>query len=173
VNQTFDHSPLGGKETIYRETLKQLESLLAEDDNFIASLANTVALLKFSFNSFSWVGFYLESNGELVVGPFQGKPACVRIGWGEGVCGIAAQSKQTLIVRNVESFPGHIACDPLSKSEIVVPIQVGGKVLGVLDVDSENLSNFDEIDRTYLQKVVEMLKGKFKNSGREEWSRDV
>lgn len=162
MDQIFKHPPVGDRETIYRETLKQLESLLAEDDNLIASLANTAALLKFNFNSFSWVGFYLESQGELLVGPFQGKPACVRIGWGKGVCGAAAESRQTLIVPDVANFPGHIACDPMSNSEIVVPMEVGGRVIGVLDVDSQHLADFNETDRTYLEKVVEMVKLKFK-----------
>lgn len=164
MDQIFDHPPVGAKETIYRETLRQLEFLLGEDDNLIASLANTAALLKFNFNSFSWVGFYLESQGDLVVGPFQGKPACVRIGWGKGVCGVAAESKETLIVPDVGNFPGHIACDPMSKSEIVVPIQVGGRVVGVLDVDSQNPANFNETDRACLEKVVEMVKPKFVKS---------
>jgi GAF domain-containing protein len=109
----------------------------------------------------------LKSQGDLVVGPFQGKPACVRIKPGKGVCGTAAERMETIIVPDVSKFPGHIACDPLSRSEIVVPIQVGGKVVGVLDVDSQNLSNFDETDRVYLEKIVEMLKPKFRNSGRE------
>jgi L-methionine (R)-S-oxide reductase len=162
VDQILEHPPVRGRAEVYRETLKQLESLLAEDDNLIASLANTAALLKFSFSSFSWVGFYLESQGDLVVGPFQGKPACVRIGWGKGVCGAAAKSKETLIVSDVGRFTGHIACDPMSKSEIVVPIEVGGRVVGVLDVDSQHLADFNETDRTYLEKVVEMVKLKFK-----------
>ena len=135
MNQTFQLALSGDKERIYEETLKQLDSLLAEDDNLISSLANTSALLKFSFNSFSWVGFYLESQGELVVGPFQGKPACVRIGWGKGVCGAAAQNGKTIVVPDVSKFPGHIACDPMSKSEIVVPIEVKGRIVGVLDVE--------------------------------------
>jgi len=162
VDQIFEHPPVRGRAEVYRETLRQLESLLADDDNLIASLANTAALLKLNFNSFSWVGFYLESQGDLIVGPFQGKPACVRIRWGKGVCGVAAESKQTLIVPDVGSFPGHIACDPLSRSEIVVPIQVEGRVVGVLDVDSQHLADFNETDRTYLEKVVEMVKLKFK-----------
>lgn len=164
MEQIFEYPPAGDKETIYKETLQQLESLLAEDDNLIASLANTAALLKLNFASFSWVGFYLTSDGELIVGPFQGKPACVRIGIGKGVCGVAAEKKETIIVPDVSKFPGHIACDPMSRSEIVMPIQVGGKVVGLLDVDSQNLSNFDETHRAYLEKVVESLKRKFKNS---------
>jgi L-methionine (R)-S-oxide reductase len=160
----FEHPPVGDKETIYEHTVEELESLLAGDDNLIASLANAAALLKFNFNPFSWVGFYLESQGDLVVGPFQGKPACVRIKPGKGVCGAASERKETIVVPDVSRFPGHIVCDPMSRSEIVVPIQVAGKVVGVLDVDSENLSNFDETDRVYLEKIVEMLKPKFRNS---------
>jgi L-methionine (R)-S-oxide reductase len=164
MDQTFERPPVGDKETIYKETLKQLESLLAEDNDLLASLANTTALLKLNLGSFSWVGFYLASHGELVVGPFQGKPACTRIELGKGVCGTAAEKNETIIVPDVSKFPGHIACDVMSRSEIVVPIQVGEKVVGVLDVDSQNLSNFDETDKAYLERVVEILKPKFKDS---------
>jgi L-methionine (R)-S-oxide reductase len=173
VDQIFEHPPAGDKETIYRDTVAQLESLLAEDDNLLASLANTTALLKLNFASFTWVGFYLESNGELVVGPFQGKPACVRIKPGKGVCGAAAERMETVIVSDVSKFPGHIACDPMSRSEIVVPIQVGGRLVGVLDVDSQGLSDFNETDRAYLEKIVEMLKPKFRSSSREGESQDA
>jgi len=173
VDNISEYRPVGNRQTIYRETLKQLESLLAEDDNLIASLANTAALLKLNFSSFSWVGFYLESQGDLVVGPFQGKPACVRIKIGRGVCGIAAERRKTVIVPDVSKFPDHIACDPTSRSEIVVPIEVGGKVVGVLDVDSQELSDFGETDRAYLEKIVEMLKPKFRKSSREGESQDA
>ena len=149
------------KATVYKATLSQLESLLAEDDNLIASLANTSALLKVNFSSFSWVGFYFATQGDLVLGPFQGKPACVRIRFGRGVCGAAAQRKEAIIVEDVTKFPGHIACDPLSRSEIVIPILNAGTVLGVLDVDSENMANFDQTDKVCLEDVVGLLKPKF------------
>jgi L-methionine (R)-S-oxide reductase len=163
MNHTIDRPPVGGKEEIYKETIKQLESLLADDDDLIASLANTSALLKFNFRSFSWVGFYLlQSNEELVVGPFQGKPACVRIELGKGVCGTAARRNETIVVEDVEKFAGHIACDPMSRSEIVIPIRHAGAVVGVLDVDSESLANFDHTDKDYLEKVAELVGSKFR-----------
>jgi L-methionine (R)-S-oxide reductase len=165
MNDTLERPPVGDKEEIYRKTIKQLESLLADDDDLIASLANTSALLKLNFRSFSWVGFYLlRSNKELVVGPFQGKPACVRIELGKGVCGTAGRKNETIVVEDVEKFAGHIACDPMSRSEIVVPIRHAGAVVGVLDVDSESLANFDRTDKHYLEKVAELVGGKFRES---------
>ncbi len=152
------------KEEAYKETLKQLKSLLMDDDNLLANLANTAALLKMNIHSISWVGFYLTEERELVLGPFQGKPACVRIQFGRGVCGKAAALKQTFVVEDVSKFPDHIACDPLSKSEIVVPILVDGRVVGVLDADSESLASFDEVDKNYLENVVALLEGKFRTS---------
>jgi GAF domain-containing protein len=163
MNHGIDQPPVGDKEQVYKETIKQLESLLANEDDLIASLANTSALLKLNFSSFSWVGFYLlRSKKELVVGPFQGKPACVRIELGSGVCGTAARRNETIVVEDVEKFPGHIACDPMSRSEIVVPIRHAGVLVGVLDVDSESLANFDQTDKGYLEKVAELVGGKFR-----------
>jgi L-methionine (R)-S-oxide reductase len=163
MNHTFEQPPVGDKEEIYRETIKQLESLLAGEDDLIATLANTSALLKFNFRSFSWVGFYLvRSNRELLVGPFQGKPACVRIELGKGVCGTAALRNEAIVVEDVEKFAGHIACDPMSRSEIVIPVWHAGAVVGVLDVDSESLANFDETDKDYLEKVAELVGSKFR-----------
>jgi L-methionine (R)-S-oxide reductase len=165
MNHTFEQPPVGDKEEMYKETIKQLESLLADDDDLIAILANASALLKLNFRSFSWVGFYLlQSNRELVVGPFQGKPACVRIELGKGVCGAAAQRNETIVVEDVERFAGHIACDPMSRSEIVIPVQHAGAVVGVLDVDSESLANFDQTDRDYLEKVAALVGSKFRRS---------
>lgn len=152
------------KEEVYKETLKQLKSLLMEDDNLIASLANTAALLKMNIHWTSWVGFYLAEDSGLVLGPFQGKPACVRIEFGRGVCGKAAAMKQTFVVQDVSKFPDHIACDPLSKSEIVVPIMVGGRVVGVLDADSESIASFDEVDKEYLESVVDLLEKKSRSA---------
>jgi GAF domain-containing protein len=109
------------------------------------------------------VGFYfVRSNKELVVGPFQGKPACVRIELGKGVCGTAARRNEAIVVEDVEKFPGHIACDPMSRSEIVIPVRHAGAVVGVLDVDSESLANFDQTDRVYLEKVAELVGSKFR-----------
>jgi L-methionine (R)-S-oxide reductase len=167
MNHTIRQPLVGDKEEIYKETIRQLESLLADEDDLIAALANTSALLKSNFRSFSWVGFYLlHGNGELVVGPFQGKPACVRIELGRGVCGTAAQRNETIVVEDVKKFAGHIACDPMSRSEIVVPIRHAGAVVGVLDVDSESLANFDQTDKHYLEKVAELVGGRFRESSR-------
>jgi len=149
------------KEEIYSELLPQIKSLIEDEPDLIANLANVTSALKQAFPSFSWVGFYLMKGGELVLGPFQGKLACTRIKIGSGVCGTSALRKETIIVPDVEKFPGHIYCDPDSKSEIVVPIIKNGEVLGVLDVDSYELNNFDEIDRFYLEKIVELLLEKF------------
>lgn len=157
---------IADKTSLYRATLEQLKSLLAESDDLIASLANCTALLKLNFESFSWVGFYLTKGERLVLGPFQGKPACVVLYFGKGVCGSAAAARRTLVVDDVEKFPGHIACDPLSRSEIVVPILLNGEVVAVLDVDSERLRNFDEVDQEYLEKVADLLVPKFQEHQR-------
>jgi GAF domain-containing protein len=150
------------KSEIYEEIIPQIESLLHGEDDLIANLANTAAVLKMAFPStISWVGFYILRGDELVLGPFQGKPACVRIQMGKGVCGTSASEGKTIIVRNVEEFPGHIYCDPDSRSEIVVPVLLEGKIMGVLDVDSPSLGSFEEIDRINLEKIVEMVKSSF------------
>lgn len=150
------------KEEIYQEILPQIESLIAGESDLIANLANIVSVLKMAFpERISWVGFYLARNGELVLGPFQGKPACVRIGWGRGVCGKAAAEAKPVLVPNVEEFPGHIVCDPDSRSEVVVPVLRGNEVLGVLDVDSGRLNAFDQVDTKYLLKVVNLAAQKF------------
>jgi L-methionine (R)-S-oxide reductase len=149
------------KDEIYSELLPQIKSLIEDESDLIANLANVTSALKQAFPSFSWVGFYLMKGGELVLGPFQGKLACTRIKIGSGVCGTAVLKKETIIVPDVEKFPGHIYCDPDSRSEIVVPIIKGGEVLGVLDIDSYELDNFDETDKFYLEKLVEILLEKF------------
>jgi L-methionine (R)-S-oxide reductase len=145
------------KREIYEEILPQIESLIANEPDQIANLANTAAVLKMAFEPISWVGFYLFKEGELVLGPFQGKPACVRIRIGQGVCGTSARERRTVIVPDVTAFPGHIVCDPDSKSEIVVPMVKQGELLGVLDVDSASVASFDEVDRFYLERIVRML----------------
>lgn len=149
------------KEEIYKEVIPQVESLLSGEPDIIANLANISAALKMAFQNISWVGFYLLKEGELVLGPFQGKPACVRIKIGKGVCGTVAEHRKTIIVPDVNKFPGHIACDPDSKSEIVVPICVKNNLQGVLDLDSSSLSSFDAVDQKCLEQIVQMLLPKF------------
>ena len=142
----------GSNEEKYRELLPELYALISTETVFIANLANLSAALKQTFNFF-WVGFYLVKGDELVLGPFQGPIACTRIRFGRGVCGTAWKEAQTLIVPDVEQFPGHIACSSDSKSEIVVPILKQGKVVGVLDIDSDTLDSFDTIDARYLEEI--------------------
>lgn len=141
----------------YEVLLPQIEALIAGEPDLVANLANIAAALKEQFKWF-WVGFYLVKGDELVLGPFQGPVACTRIVKGKGVCGSAWQQAETLIVPDVDAFPGHIACSSLSKSEIVVPILHNNTVAGVLDVDSEHLDYFDETDAKYLQHVVGLIK---------------
>lgn len=147
----------GGKENKYRELLPQLRALVETETNRIANLANIAAALKQTFDFF-WVGFYLVEGDELVLGPFQGPIACTRIRLGRGVCGTAWKEERTLIVPDVEQFPGHIACSSDSKSEIVVPMMKEGKVVGVLDIDSDCLDSFDEVDARYLEEVCRYVR---------------
>jgi GAF domain-containing protein len=142
------------KPRAYRELARQLEGLLSGERHRIANAANTAALLFAALPGINWLGFYFLENGELVVGPFQGKPACVRIALGRGVCGAAAQRRETLVVPDVHAFADHIACDSESRSEIVVPLLVDGKPIGVLDVDSPQLARFDDADRTGLERLA-------------------
>ncbi len=144
------------KEVKYQSLLPQIAALTDGEDDLIANLGNIAAALKEQFN-WLWVGFYLVKNGELVLGPFQGPVACTRIKKGKGVCGASWARKETLIVPDVEAFPGHIACSSASKSEIVLPLVKDGEVIGVLDVDSEYLSEFDEVDADYLNKIIKMI----------------
>ena len=145
------------KEEKYNLLHKQLESLLNKDERLITNLSNFSAALKQTFSSISWVGFYLYDGEILYLGPFQGKVACTEIKMGSGVCGTAAMNQKTVIVPDVEKFPGHIACDPESKSEIVVPIIKNKKLIGVLDLDSNELNSFDETDKDHLEKIVNFL----------------
>lgn len=140
----------------YEELLIQLKSLIGDETNAIANLANVAAGLKEFFNFF-WVGFYLVDKEELILGPFQGPVACTRIALGRGVCGTAWKNNQTILVPNVDEFPGHIACSSISKSEIVVPIRKNSSIIGVLDVDSDKLNDFDEIDKKYLEDLCTWL----------------
>ena len=147
----------GSKTEIYQSLLPQIKALIDGEPDLVANLANVAAALKEQFG-WLWVGFYLVKNGELVLGPFQGPVACTRISKGRGVCGVAWQQAQTLIVPDVKKFPGHIACSSISRSEIVVPLISNNEVVGVLDIDSELLDLFDETDKKYLEEVVSLIK---------------
>jgi L-methionine (R)-S-oxide reductase len=145
------------RSVVYRELLPQIEALIAGEDDLVANLANVAAVLKEAFGFF-WVGFYLKKGGQLVLGPFQGPLACTRINFGEGVCGHAYSTRETVIVPNVDEFPGHIACSSASKSEIVVPMfERNGEVFGVLDVDSDKLDDFSEADSAGLGDIVSII----------------
>lgn len=141
----------------YELLIKQLQALSEDEKDQIALLANASSLLNQFLDQVNWVGFYLWKNDELVLGPFQGLPACVRIPYGKGVCGTAIKEKETQLVADVHAFPGHIACDTASNSEIVVPILLNGEIYGVLDIDSPIKDRFDETDKHYLEKYVEAL----------------
>jgi GAF domain-containing protein len=147
------------KPELYAELAAQLSGLIAGERDVIANLANASSLLFYTLPDLNWAGFYLLKDGELVVGPFQGRTACVRIALGKGVCGTAAARRETVIVPNVHEFPGHIACDSASNSEIVTPLIRRGELLGVLDVDSPKLARFDQEDRAGLERFVRVLLG--------------
>lgn len=147
----------GTREEKYQLVIRQLCSLLEGETDLMANLSNTAALLNQFLADVNWVGFYLLKSDELVVGPFQGLPACTRIPIGKGVCGAAAQKMETINVKDVHLFPGHIACDAASKSEIVIPIIKNNQLVGVLDIDSPMKDRFDELDQTYLEQFVRTL----------------
>jgi L-methionine (R)-S-oxide reductase len=151
----------GTKEQGFGLVTKQLKALLEGEPNQIANLSNASALLNQFMDRINWVGFYLydEESNQLVLGPFQGLPACVRIPLGRGVCGTAASEQKTLMIEDVHQFPGHIACDAASQSEIVIPLVKEGKLIGVLDIDSPEKARFDEEDQKYLELFVEELLG--------------
>jgi L-methionine (R)-S-oxide reductase len=155
VPQHYDFS---NKEAAYRQLAGELRGLLRDEPDLIANAANTVALLFHALPDINWAGFYFLRHGaaheELVVGPFQGKPACVRIPLGKGVCGSAAAQRTTLVVPDVHAFPGHIACDAESRSEIVIPLLSAERLLGVLDIDSPRPDRFDAADRSGLEELV-------------------
>lgn len=142
-----------GKDEFYQEVTRNALALLQGETDLVANCANIAALLYHTLENVNWCGFYFLKE-ELVLGPFQGKPACVRIAVGRGVCGTAVQEQRTLVVQDVEQFPGHIACDSASRSEIVIPMMFDDAVLGVLDIDSPNVGRFDETDAHYLEKIV-------------------
>ena len=143
----------GEKEERYRLLLKQVKAMVSDESDTIANMANIASLIHETFG-FWWTGFYRVMDDQLVLGPFQGPVACTRIGFGKGVCGSAWKERQTLVVPDVEKFPGHIACSSESRSEIVVPIFDGDEVTGVLDIDSEHLATFDSSDRKWLEEIV-------------------
>jgi GAF domain-containing protein len=145
------------KDADYARLAAELRALLEGERDRIANAANTAALLFEALPEVNWAGFYFLKGGELVVGPFQGKPACVRIALGRGVCGTAAAQRRTLLVPDVQEFPGHIACDAASRSEIVVPLVAGGALLGVLDIDSPRAARFDEADARGLESLAELF----------------
>jgi len=136
-----------------------VEALLDGERDWLANLANVVALLAWQLPDISWAGFYLWRQGELILGPFCGRPACVRIARGRGVCGAAVVKRGSIVVENVDEFPGHIACDARSRSEIVVPLLLGSKLLGVLDIDAPNFARFDNSDRELLETIVRLVVG--------------
>ncbi|NQZ92846.1 MAG: GAF domain-containing protein [Moritella sp.] len=142
---------------LYQRLAQQADALMAEETHLIANLANLSALLFMELEDINWVGFYLYENDELVLGPFQGQPACIRIPVGRGVCGTAASTLQTQLVTDVHDFPGHIACDAASNSEVVVPIVVNDKLIGVLDIDSPSIGRFDQDDLVGAELLVSQL----------------
>lgn len=150
------------KNTNYDLLQKQLISLIEDESNLIAILSNTSALLNDHLDQVNWVGFYLIENNELILGPFQGHPACVHIQIGKGVCGTAVSNNETQVVKDVHQFPGHIACDANSNSEIVIPIHKDNEIIGVLDIDAPIKSRFNEEDRIELEKVVSIIENQIK-----------
>ncbi|WP_141502819.1 GAF domain-containing protein [Paenibacillus luteus] len=147
----------GSKEQNYELVIRQLEALLEGESDVIANLSNASALLNQFLDDINWVGFYLFKNDELVLGPFQGLPACFRIPLHRGICGKTATERKTVRVDDVHKFPEHIACDSASRSEIVIPIIINGDLFGVLDIDSPSLDRFDEIDQQYLEQFINQL----------------
>ena len=147
----------GTTEENYQLVLQQLKALTYDESDLIANLSNAAALLNCFLEDINWVGFYLAKDNQLVLGPFQGLPACIRIPFHKGVCGHAATIKETVVVDNVHYFPGHIACDSATNSEIVIPIIKNDQLIGVLDIDSPSLNRFSEIDRLYLEQFIQVL----------------
>lgn len=158
--ESIAYTKSASREQIYEELVPQIEALIGGEPDLVANLANVAAVLKEAFGFF-WVGFYLEKDGQLVLGPFQGPLACTRIDLGQGVCGHAFSTRQIVFVPNVDEFPGHIACSSTSRSEIVLPIFDRDKnVFGVLDVDSDELDDFSAVDEAGLGKIVALIESK-------------
>lgn len=145
------------KTEMYKLLLTQLKAMFEEEEDVIANLSNTSALLNQALKDINWVGFYLMKKGSLILGPFQGKIACIHIPIGKGVCGTAVKLGKTQVVKDVHEFPGHIACDSASNSEIVIPMKKNGTILGVLDIDSPNIHRFDEVDAKFLEQLVTIV----------------
>ena len=145
------------KATLYRDLALALEGLIGDETDTVANMANAAGLIWESLPDINWAGFYRNIEGELVLGPFQGRPACIRIPFGTGVCGVAAETREVQLVEDVHAFPGHIACDSASNSEIVLPLIRDGEVLGVLDIDSPNHARFDAEDEAGLRPIAEFL----------------
>ncbi len=143
----------------YKLLLAQVKSMVKDESDPVANMANVAALIQEAFH-FWWTGFYRVMDNQLVLGPFQGPVACTRIGFGKGVCGTSWKERKTLVVEDVEQFPGHIACSSESRSEIVVPLIKGGDVIGVLDIDSERLATFDAVDQEWLEQIAEVIAAK-------------
>jgi L-methionine (R)-S-oxide reductase len=154
VSQTYD---FGDPEAAYAQLARDLRALLSGERDLVANAANTAALIWDALPGLNWAGFYLYKSGELVLGPFQGKPACVRIAIGKGVCGTAAAKRATVLVEDVHAFPGHIACDSASNSEIVIPLLRGAELLGVLDLDSPRHARFGQVDARGLEAVAKIF----------------
>jgi len=144
------------KQEDYQLLLSQVKAMVKDESDAVANMANVAALIQETFH-FWWTGFYRVISNQLVLGPFQGPVACTRIGFGKGVCGTSWKEKKTIVVKDVEQFPGHIACSSESRSEIVVPLIKGDEVIGVLDIDSEHLATFDEIDKLWLEQIAEVV----------------
>lgn len=147
---------MSSKAATYQTVVKQIQALLQDETDSIANLANIAAVLHTTFG-FWWTGFYLVKNNELVLGPFQGPVACTRIGFGKGVCGTAWQKQQTIVVPDVHQFPGHIACNTASNSEIVVPVIINNEVIMVMDIDSTDYACFDDTDKQYLEEIADLI----------------
>ena len=151
------HDGYAAKATLYRDLAAQLASLIEGEPDRVANAANMAALLYHGLPDLNWAGFYFTQGDELVLGPFQGQTACVRIAWGKGVCGTAAARGASVLVPDVHDFPGHIACDPVSLSELVVPLIEDGRIIGVLDLDSPQLARFDDADRVGCEHLVNVF----------------
>jgi GAF domain-containing protein len=156
----------------YKMALSQIKAVTEGEEDLLANMANVSAIIKETFD-FHWVGFYLVKGNELVLGPFQGPVACTRIKFGKGVCGCSWERKETIIVDDVDKFSGHIACSPLSKSEIVVPIVVNGEVIAVLDIDSEKYGDFDGEDRNFLEEISGIIVKKEKTYKKDKHSKNM